>query len=137
MEISNKRSAYDGHFKINLYDVTDRETGKSHTVECFERGDSVAAFIYDSEKQTFLFTSQFRIGSQCDLIEVVAGSMDKENETPLDALKRELMEEIGLEIHPDEPDGTTHCHEVGNFFVSPGGTSEKIHLFIIDRKSVV
>lgn len=133
MQVSNKRSGYDGHFKINIFDVTDPETNKTHSVECFERGDSVAALVFDSEKQTFLFTKQFRIGSQSELIEIAAGSMDKEGEQPIDALKRELMEELGIEAVEVGDDGSKHIHEIGSFFVSPGGSSERIHLFIVDK----
>ena len=97
MKISNQRNVYNGHFKIELYDVTNPENGQTHTEECFERGDSVAALVFDREKQTFLFTEQFRIGSKSNLIEIVAGSMDKDGEQPIDALKRELMEETGHE----------------------------------------
>ena len=134
MKVTNEQTAYDGHFKIKTFDVTDPTTNHTHKEECFERGDSVAALVLDREKQTFLFTKQFRIGAKQELLEVVAGSMDKEGEEPIDALKRELMEELGVEIAPSE-DGTDYPNyqSLGVFYPSPGGCSEKIHLFVVDK----
>lgn len=133
MKITNQRNAYNGHFKIEKYDVTNLENGQTLTKECFERGDSVAALVYDSDKQTFLFTEQFRIGSKSNLIEIVAGSMDKEGEEPIDTLKRELMEELGIEIAPADESGYPNYQEIGSFYVSPGGCSERVHLFVVDK----
>lgn len=133
MKISNQRNAYNGHFKIELYDVTNPENGQTHTEECFERGDSVAALVFDRDKQTFLFTEQFRIGSKSSLIEIVAGSMDKDDEEPIDALKRELMEEMGLEIAPPDEFNYPNYQYLGAFYVSPGGCSERIHIFVVDK----
>jgi len=133
MKISNQRNVYNGHFKIELYDVTNPENGQTHTEECFERGDSVAALVFDREKQTFLFTEQFRIGSKSNLIEIVAGSMDKDGEQPIDALKRELMEEMGLEIAPPDENNYPNYQYLGAFYVSPGGCSERVHIFVVDK----
>jgi len=133
INVENKRIAYQGKFKIAQYDVTDTEKNHSYVAECFERGDSVAALVFDSDNQTFLFTEQFRIGSQSKMVEVVAGSMDKDGEEPIETLKRELMEEMGVEIAPAEENGYPHYQSVGHFYVSPGGTSEKIHLFVVDK----
>lgn len=131
MEIKNEKIAYDGKYKVKLYDVHNPNKDTTFVRECFERGDSVAALVFDSDTQTFLFTKQFRIGSQSDLIEIVAGSMDQPNETPQEALFRELQEELGIEVVTDE--NGLRCHPLGAFYTSPGACSEKIHLFIIDK----
>ncbi len=54
------------------------------------------------------------------MLEVVAGILEP-NETPEDALRRELLEEIGYRAG-----GLTH---IATFYVSPGGTSERIMLY--------
>lgn len=133
MEISNETIVYDGHFKIKKFDITNPKTGKTHPQECFERGESVAALVFDSEKKVFLFTKQFRIGSREHLIEIPAGSMDKNGESPEDTLRRELMEELGIEIAPPLENGYKNFQSLGSFYVSPGGCSEKVHIFIVDK----
>ena len=119
VKIISSETVYNGHFKIKKYTIDDN--GVAHVEECFERGHSVAAIVFDSVKGKFLLTKQYRIGSQSELIEIAAGSMDKENESPEDAIKREIAEELGYEV-----DELMH---ITSAYVSPGGTSEKMHLF--------
>ncbi len=126
MKITNYELAYDGYFKIGKYDV-ENKSGKVHTKECFERGDSVAAIIWDANKERFIFTKQYRIGSRSEIIEIVAGSMDVENETPEEALIREIGEELGYKLTDEEVDAMEH---IASVYVSPGGTSERIHIFL-------
>jgi nudix-type nucleoside diphosphatase (YffH/AdpP family) len=54
------------------------------------------------------------------LIDVVAGMLD-EGETPEQGVRREILEESGFEAVAIEP--------IATFFVSPGGSSERIFLF--------
>lgn len=124
MQIISKENAYNGHFKINKYTI--EHDGNTHIEECFERGHSVAAIVYDTLMNKFILTKQFRIGPQKEMIEIVAGSMDKENETPTEALKREIEEELGYGNIDD--DLILHITSV---YVSPGGTSEKVHLYFV------
>src|SRR5437867_3188210 len=127
MTITNREIAYNGHFKIIKYTVSDGEN--SEVYECFERGDAVAAVVWNTEKEKFLFTKQFRIGSKSDLLEIVAGTMDVEGETPDDAIKREMDEELGYVVDKITP--------ITSVYVSPGGTSEKTHIFYIEVSNKV
>jgi ADP-ribose pyrophosphatase len=57
-----------------------------------------------------------------DLLELPAGKLDEEGESPLDTAKRELAEEIGKQASDWEP--------LGSFYTSPGFTDEEVHLFL-------
>ena len=134
MNIVDSQIAYKGHFKMMKYTVRN-ENGKTYLEECFERGHAVAAVVWDSNIQRFIFTKQFRIGAASDsqgtkteLIEIVAGSMDKENETPVQALVREIEEELGYRVS-EEDNNITH---IASVYVSPGGTSEKVHIYLVE-----
>lgn len=134
MKIIDSRTVYKGHFKMMKYDVQD-ENGKTHPEECFERGHAVAAVVWDSNIQRFIFTKQFRIGAASDshgtkteLIEIVAGSMDKGNETPIQSLIREIEEELGYRVSEEE----NNIIHIASVYVSPGGTSEKVHIYFVE-----
>jgi nudix-type nucleoside diphosphatase (YffH/AdpP family) len=90
----------------------------------FERGDSVAALIFNPQARLVFLVNQFRYPTLEKghgwITEVVAGAVD-EDETPEAAIRREVIEETGL-----NPSALEH---ISTFFVSPGGTSERIILY--------
>jgi ADP-ribose pyrophosphatase len=91
----------------------------------FERGDSAAALLLNTDTQKVLLIEQFRYptyekGSGW-IQEVVAGVID-ENEQPEETIRREIREEIGYEVQKP----LTH---IATFYVSPGGTSERNMLY--------
>ncbi|GLV54931.1 ADP-ribose diphosphatase [Dictyobacter sp. S3.2.2.5] len=95
-----------------------------------ERGDAVAALLVNTDTRKVLMTNQFRYPTWDKgpgwLHEVVAGMID-ENEQPEDAVRREIHEEIGYQVHELTP--------IATFYVSPGGSSERIFLFYAEVTS--
>lgn len=128
MKIINQERVYDGYFKVEKFTLENKD--KSDVKECFERGNSVAALVYKPSTDTFLFTEQFRIGPRAIVKEIVAGSMDVNGEVPQETLKREVIEELGYEVK-DEP-----VH-IGSFYVSPGGASEMIHVYLVSVENKI
>ncbi|MEJ8800641.1 NUDIX hydrolase [Pontibacter sp. H249] len=118
MKIKNRETAYNGYFKI--YKLTVEQEGQTFTREQFDRGDAVAALIYDTEEQEYILAKQFRVGPEAELVEVVAGMVDK-GETPEQSIAREIEEETGYHV-----DKLQHLH---TFYSSPGGTTEKVMLY--------
>ena len=81
---------------------------------------------YDPVLDAVVLVEQFRIGAleapgDPWLLEIVAGVIDKPDETPEDVARREAIEEANCYIQD-----LVHIYE---YFVSPGGTSERISLF--------
>jgi ADP-ribose pyrophosphatase len=89
-----------------------------------DRGDSVAALVVHTGTGCALMVKQFKypVFGVTDgwIVEVVAGMVDR-GETPEAAIRREVREEIGYEL--------AHLERVSTFFVSPGGSSERVFLF--------
>lgn len=89
-----------------------------------DRGDSSAAIIYNEVDGTIILTEQFRYPAYEKgpgwLLELPAGVVEKKEE-PIKTMRRELEEEIGFTVKSLAP--------IGVFYLSPGGTSERIHLF--------
>lgn len=128
VEIISRRRVFDDFFKIDearlrfeRYDGTMSEPVRRLN---FERGDSVAALLIDPRARMVYLTEQFKYPAYEKaggwLIDVVAGMVDA-GETPEQAVRREIVEESGFEADALEP--------IATFFVSPGGSSERIHLF--------
>ena len=91
----------------------------------FERGDAVAALMYNPLDDTIVLQEDFRYPTYEKtkdgwLIEIPAGSVEQ-GENPADAMRREIMEETGYAVES--------LKEIFQFFLSPGGTSERIYLF--------
>jgi ADP-ribose pyrophosphatase len=110
--------------------------GKSDvfTRELFERGSVVAVLPYDPVRRRVVLIEQFRIGALDDEVspwiwESVAGVIDS-GETSGDVAVRESHEEAGCKIK--------HLHKIYQYYVSPGGTTEKCTLYcgIIDSEGV-
>ena len=89
-----------------------------------ERGDSVAVIILNLNTNKIILVSQFRYPSYKTghgwLIEAIAGIVDTD-ETPEESARREVREETGLSI--------SRLEQISTFYPSPGGSSERIHLF--------
>jgi ADP-ribose pyrophosphatase len=90
----------------------------------FVRGDSVAAIVFNADTEHVILVNQFKYPTYDKgpgwISEVVAGILE-EGESPEEAIRRELIEEIGY-----RPRRLRH---ICTFYVSPGGTSERIILF--------
>lgn len=89
-----------------------------------DRGDSAAAVVYNTVDKTVLLTEQFRYSTSIKdsgwLREIPAGMVEDE-ENPAKAIIRELEEETGYRIG--------NLTYISTFYLSPGGTSERVHLF--------
>lgn len=92
----------------------------------FERGDAVAALIHDIENDTVLLAEQLRAATLAKgpgvIREIVAG-MIEDGETPEACIRREIEEEIGYALRKRD------LKPIARFYVSPGGSSERIFLF--------
>jgi ADP-ribose diphosphatase len=136
VEISHITTKYHGFFKINEYQLRHQlfNGGYSKTLsrEVFERGDAVVLMPYDITNDSLVFITQFRVGAVNKdkntlqspwLLEFVAG-MFAENEAPIDVAIREAKEEANLTLQAE------NITPIMQYFSSPGGMSEKIHLYV-------
>ena len=126
-KILKEELVFDHFFKIKKATI-EHELFNSNTIQvnrlCFDRGDSVAILLYEKDTDSLLFTNQFRYptikGTDGWILELTAGSME-EGDKAIERVKKEVEEEIGYQINQVEL--------IHTFFVSQGGTSERIFLF--------
>ncbi len=89
---------------------------------------SVAVGAYD-EENVYLVRQPREAVQRDDVLEVPAGVMDVDGESPLETAKRELREEIGMDADL--------WVEATSFFASIGFTDEVVHVFLATGLSKV
>jgi nudix-type nucleoside diphosphatase (YffH/AdpP family) len=137
--VTRQQRLFDDFFKVDELLVTHQQIdGTMSSVQrrlIFERGDSVAVLLFNRDKRAVTLVEQFKapalvarrrddpITTDGWLVETLAGMVD-DGETPEAAAIRETLEETGYRIHAPEL--------IGRFFLSPGGTSERVFLYFAE-----
>jgi nudix-type nucleoside diphosphatase (YffH/AdpP family) len=142
VEISGKKPLLDAFFKVDevtvSYQQFDGKMSPKRPLLVFERGDAVAALLYDPERRKVIAVKQFRLPTfekgrgRGWLVEAVAGMIrlkdGKPDETPLQCLIREVREETGYQL--------TEAMPISTFFSSPGGSTEVIYLYFAEVRKI-
>lgn len=118
--LTNRERKYKGFINVDELTVKTR-SGKEVKREVMVRKDAVAGIVYDTKKKVFIFVNQWRPGSNQEIVEIVAGTLDIEGEDPRDAMVREIDEEIGYQ--------TDKIVLIDECYMSPGGSSEVITIY--------
>lgn len=128
--ILNKETPYNGFFRLEKYRLkhTLFAGGWSEELsrELFVRGNCVGVLLYDPNTDEVVLIEQFRVGAlfrpeRAWLMEIVAGAIE-EDETAAEVAYREALEEAGCDIE--------ELLEISEFYTTPGGSSERLTLFI-------
>src|SRR5262245_19696856 len=106
---------FDGFFKLDEVIVSHRQFDGSMSPDkkllIFERGDAVAALIFNRDTGRVVLVEQFKVPTlekgqgRGWIIETMAG-MIRQGETPEQAVIRETYEETGYRIKDPEPIAT-------------------------------
>ncbi|WP_317045265.1 NUDIX hydrolase [Formosa algae] len=115
-----------------LHDSFEGDTQIEVVRECLDRGNAIAIILVEKDTDSVLLINQFRYptithpGYDGWLIEIVAGCMEAD-EDPIECAKREVEEEIGYTI--------ANMESMGEYYSSPGGSSERVHGFYAEVNS--
>lgn len=136
VEIRKKTRIFDDLFKIDEVRVRHQRSDGGMSAEqrrlVFERGDSAAVFLLNTDSQCAIAVDQFRAPTLGKgraggwVTETVAGMIER-HETPEATAIRETLEETGYKI--------SHLQPIARFFSSPGGTSECIYLYYAEVRN--
>jgi len=141
VQLLQKRRGFDGFFKIEVlsYRHTLNQGGWSPELEreLFCRGEAVVVLLYDLKQQCVVLVEQCRAGAlqhaidanqpeKAWLLEPVAGMIDK-GESAEQACFREVQEEAGVQV--------SQLEYVCQFYPSPGGSDEILHLYAAEVDS--
>jgi len=129
IEIVDQQCVYDGFFALNRFVLRHEyfDGGMSEPLvrERIDRARAAAVLLYDPTGDCVVLVEQFRVGVLDQqqspwLLECPAGMIEP-GEKPEQVARRECVEEVGCE--------PVHVTQIGEYFVSPGGSSEKITLY--------
>jgi ADP-ribose pyrophosphatase len=111
---------YSGRAVKLRVDTIEKPNGKKTIREIVEHADCVAVVALD-ERNNVVMVRQLREAVGKTLLEIPAGGMDP-GEEPVDSVRRELQEEIGLLPHKIE--------KIGGFYSTPGYCTEYLYLYL-------
>jgi ADP-ribose pyrophosphatase len=97
------------------------DDGKEAEREIVDHPGAVGVVAHDGERM-YLVRQPREAVDDPGLLELPAGKLDEEGESPLDTAQRELAEEIGK--------GARTWQHLTSFYTSPGFTNEECHLFM-------
>jgi ADP-ribose pyrophosphatase len=130
VEIIRRDNCFQGFYRLDRlqlrHELFAGGMGREISREVFVRHDAVCVLPYDPLRDEVVLIEQFRVGAMGKaatpwLVELVAGLIDKD-EQPEEVAHREAQEEAGLTFSALWP--------MLQYFPSPGGSTEFVHLFL-------
>jgi 8-oxo-dGTP pyrophosphatase MutT (NUDIX family) len=120
-ERTDSRTAWEGRIAKVRVDTIRFDDGEEAEREIVEHPGSVAVVAHDGERIFMVRQPREAVGEEA-LLELPAGKLDEEGESPLETAKRELTEEIGK--------GAQSWERLTSFYTSPGFADEECILFL-------
>jgi 8-oxo-dGTP pyrophosphatase MutT (NUDIX family) len=121
MERIGSRTTHEGQTISVRVDEFRYEDGSTRVREVVAHPGAVAIVAHDEIRLYMVRQPREAVGVD-SLLELPAGKLDVEGETPLDCAKRELGEEVGVEA--------AEWRELKRIYTSPGFADEEVHLFV-------
>jgi ADP-ribose pyrophosphatase len=122
-QVVSSRVVYTGNVVSMRVDEITLPGGGTAQREVVQHPGAVVVAAVDDDGMTYL-VRQYRHPVGAYLTEFPAGCMEA-GEDPLEAAKRELREEVGLEAED--------WISLGSFYSSPGFVNERLHAFVARR----
>lgn len=94
--------------------------GKTRSYDLVIHSGAVVLVPID-ENGRIWFVSQYRLGAKTNLLELPAGTLDKD-EDPFDCANREIREEIGM--------SASNITKIGEMYLAPGYSTEYMHIYL-------
>ncbi|MGH2981832.1 MAG: NUDIX domain-containing protein [Solirubrobacterales bacterium] len=121
MQRIGSRITHEGEIVSVRVDEIRYEDGSTAEREVVEHPGAVAIVAHDDERLYMVRQPREAVGED-SLLELPAGKVDEEDETPLECAQRELVEEVGIEA--------SEWEEAKVIYTSPGFADERCHIFL-------
>ena len=116
----SSETVYDGRYSSVRIDELRYADGETAEREIVSHPPAVGVLVHDSEHVWLVRQPREAVGEDA-LLEIPAGKLDVEGESPLECAQRELAEEIGKSARRWE--------ELKHFYLTPGWADEHMWLF--------
>ncbi|MER2504828.1 MAG: NUDIX domain-containing protein [Azonexus sp.] len=135
--VLHAEAAYTGFFELRRLTLEHERFAGGMTNplvrEVLHRSDVAAALLYDTALDKVVMVEQYRAGAHVAgvnpwLIDIVAGRIES-GQTPLEAVRREIIEESGL--------APVSLDLIGVYLTAPHLSSEKVHLYCATVNSLL
>jgi 8-oxo-dGTP pyrophosphatase MutT (NUDIX family) len=120
MERINSRTTYEGKQISVRIDEFRYDDGTTSEREVVAHPGAVVILAHD-ENVLYMVRQPREAVGEASMLELPAGKLDVEGETPLECAQRELVEEVGVKA--------SEWRLLKSFYTSPGFTDEQAHLF--------
>jgi ADP-ribose diphosphatase len=118
---TGSRTTHEGKLVSVRIDEFRYEDGSTSEREVVVHSGAVAVIAHDDRRLFMVRQPREAVGEE-SLLELPAGKLDVEGESPLDCAKRELVEEVGVEA--------SEWRELKRIYSSPGFTNEEVQIFV-------
>lgn len=118
--ILDRETTYTGRaFSVQKVNIQ-LPNNKNKYYDLVVHNDSVTILPIDQDGNIW-FVTQFRLGCECQLLELPAGVMET-GEDPAECAAREIREEIGM--------AAENLERLGDFYLTPGYSDEHMIIFL-------
>jgi ADP-ribose pyrophosphatase len=122
-QILSHKTVYRAHaFEIEKLHVR-LPDGRERDYDLVSHNDSVTIIPMDADGNLW-FVIQYRMGCECELLELPAGVLN-DGEEPESCAAREVREETGF--------AASKLTHLGSVYLAPGYSSEKNHIFLAEN----
>lgn len=116
------------HKPLHIQEAEIRDQDGTYERTRVQREEGAALLMHNLSNNSIVMTRQYRYAvhdkTESWLLEIPAGKIEN-HDKPASTMARECMEETGYDISEKD------LVPLGSFFMSPGYTSEKLHLFAV------
>lgn len=121
MRIVKKEKVFKGFYQLSKLTLKSERSQETFEREQFKVPNSIGILVHNILKNKIVLVQQFRVGPEKQLLEIVAGKIENENEDIQFGARREVLEETGYDI--DE------LKLIHTFYTCPGPVTEQMSLF--------
>jgi ADP-ribose pyrophosphatase len=121
MKRTGSRITHEGEVISVRVDEVEYEDGSTAKREVVVHPGAVAILAHD-ERRLYMVRQPREAVGEDSLLELPAGKLDVEGESPLQCAQRELGEEVGLEA--------ARWRELKRIYTSPGFSDEQVYIFV-------
>ena len=121
-KVEETEKTYKGRAFDVRWDRVRLPDGRTTKLDVVEHADAVTILPVDSQGKVW-FVRQYRHPAGLELLELPAGTLEP-GEDPKDCALREIQEEIGM--------GAGSIRKIGEFFLSPGYSTEFMYIYLAE-----